>query len=424
MSFISNIKSLWGIAQRSLTNGDIEKAVNSVLSNHQYNSISVDQNTALAVTTVWSCVTLLSESVGVLPLHLYKKTPSGRGVVDDHPAINVINYPNEDLALTRMDLLQHLMVGVTLWGNGYARIYRDRMTQMPIKLELVQPYDVTVQKSDNGLLYYVIGEDTIPADDMIHIRGLVTDGLVGKSPIAVHRDNLLLTIHAQNYGETFFSKGGNTEGVFTIPGELKEDAYIRLKNQINSQFSGMANAHKPMLLEGGLKYERINIPLEDAQFLGTRKFQKSEIASIYRVPPHMVGDLERATYSNIEQQSQEFVTYCLMPYLLKIEMQLNYKLLPVAKRGKLYFKFSLSGLLRADSKSRSEYYKNLNFIGCLSANEIRAMEELNSYEGGDEFFVQQNMMTVPAAINVINQQQQTYNNAKQQEEPTAGTTGE
>ena len=311
------------------------------------------------------------------------------------------------------------MVGATLWGNGYAQIIRDKKTMEPVRLKLLQPYDVEPQVSDNDVLFYNVNGVMVPSDDMIHLRGLVTEGYKGKSPIAVHRENLMLTLQVQSYGEKFFSKGGNTEGVFTIPGELKEEAYNRLKADISRQYSGMANAHKPMLLEGGLQYQRLNIPPEDAQFLGTRKFQKSEIASIYRVPPHMVGDLERATYSNIEQQSQEFVTYCLMPYLVKIESQLNYKLLPVEQRGKYYFKFALGGLLRADSKSRSEYYKNMNFIGCLSANEIRAMEELNSYENGEVFFVQQNMTTVDNAVKAIEN-----NNGKNNQQPTADPTSE
>ena len=428
LSVLSNITSFFrGLTSRSISSEDIESAVNQVLSDYPVQQVSVTQDSSLAITTVWACVTLLSESVGILPIHLYKKTPTGRDLVKAHSGLQVLNYPNDYAALTRMDLLQHLMVGVTLWGNGYAQIVRNKKTQEPQRLELLQPYDVEPQVTEDDVLFYNVNGKMIPADDMIHIRGLVTEeGYKGKSPIAVHRENLMLTLQVQSYGEKFFSKGGNTEGVFTIPGELKEDAYNRLKNDIARQYSGMANAHKPMLLEGGLKYERLNIPPEDAQFLGTRKFQKSEIASIYRVPPHMVGDLERATYSNIEQQSQEFVTYCLMPYLVKIESQLNYKLLPVEQRGKYYFKFALGGLLRADSKSRSEYYKNMNLIGCLNANEIRAMEELNSYEGGEEFFVQQNMMTVDNAIKAMdnNNEQNNQQSTEPTEEPTnEGTAG-
>lgn len=424
LSVVSNITSFFkGLTSRSVSSEDIERAVNEVLSDVPTAQIEVNQNTSLAITTVWACVTLLSESVGILPIHLYKKTPSGRSLVKAHPGLQVLNFPNHKAALTRMDLLQHLMVGATLWGNGYAQIIRDKKSQEPVSLILPHPNDVEPQVSEEGFLFYEVKGKKIPADDMIHIRGLVTDGYKGKSPIAVHRENLLLTLQVQSYGEKFFSKGGNTEGMFTIPGELKEDAFNRLKKDITSQYSGMTNAHKPMLLEGGLKYERLNIPPEDAQFLGTRKFQKSEIASIYRVPPHMVGDLERATYSNIEQQSQEFVTYCLMPYLVKIEQQLNYKLLPVEQMGKYYFKFALGGLLRADSKSRSEYYKNMNFIGCLNANEIRAMEELNSYEGGDEFFVQQNMMTVDNAIKAMNNSNET-NKQQPTTEPTQEPTTE
>ena len=420
MSIFSNITSfIKDLTARSAPQ-DIEKAVIKALSETPSEQITVTQDTSLAITTVWACVTLLSESVAILPLHLYKKTPSGRSLVKGHPGMTVLNYPNDYAALTRMDLLLHLMVGATLWGNGYAQIVRDKKTLEPKRLKLLMPYDVEPQATDDDVLFYNVKGEMVLADDMIHIRGLVTDGYKGKSPIAVHRENLRLTLQVQSFGEKFFSKGGNTEGVFTLPGELKEEAYKRLKLDLERQYSGMTNAHKPMLLEGGLKYERLNIPPEDAQFLGTRKFQKSEIASIFRVPPHMVGDLERATYSNIEQQSQEFVTYSLMAYLHKLEAQFNYKLLRVDQREKYYFKFSLTGLLRADSKSRSEYYKNMNLIGCLNANEIRAMEEMNSYEGGEEFFVQQNMSTVENAIKA----NQNINGNKQDPNPTEGEGNE
>lgn len=396
MSFISKIfkRSLPGA-----TFNEIDRAVNSFLSGGGNDDIYITENTALTITTVWACVSLLSESVGILPIHLYRKTDTGRESVRVHPALRLLKRPNS--YTTRLDLLQHLMVSVTLHGNGYARIVRDRKGA-PVSLELLDPDVPQPALSDDGELFYSVEGEQVHSDDMIHIKGLVVDGLVGKSPIAVHRENLGLTLMVQKYGQQFFSKGGNTSGIFEVPGTLKEEAYERLKNQLANNYAGIGNSHRPMLLEGGMKYTRINIPLDDAQFLSTRKFQKGEIASIYRVPPHMVGDLERSTYSNIEQQAQEFLTYCLMPYLVKIETEFNNKLLSYAESEDLYFRFGLNGLLRADSKSRSEYYKNMYLIGCMNPNEIRELEEMNKYEGGDEFYVQQNMTTTENAINQNN----------------------
>lgn len=389
-----------GLANSSLS--DIDKAVSAVLAGANGEQVYVTEDTALTVATVWACVSLLSESVGILPIHLYKKTEQGRESVSKHPGLSVINKPNS--YTKKLDLMQHLMVSVTLNGNGYAQIIRDDNAR-PVKIKLLQP-DVPfpILTDDDELMYNVKGQ-MVSSDDMIHIKGLVVDGLVGKSPIAVHRENIALTMMVQKYGQQFFSKGGNTSGMFEIPGTLSDDAFARLKQQIYAGFSGISNSHKPLILEGGMKYSRINIPLDDAQFLSTRKFQKGEIASIFRIPPHMVGDLERATYSNIEQQAQEFVTYCLLPYLEKIEEELNDKLLAYSEQDTYYFKFVLNGLLRADSKSRSEYYKNMYIIGCMNSNEIRELEEMNKYDGGDKFFVQQNMTTTDNAINQNNGQE-------------------
>ena len=187
-------------------------------------------------------------------------------------------------------------------------------------------------------------------------------------------------------------------GVFKYPSTLKPEAYQRLKKDLLAQSVGLHNAHVPLLLEGGMTYERISIPPEDAQFIATRKFQKTEIATIYGVPPHMIADLERATNNNIEHQGMEFVQYCLMPYLVRIEEEFNRKLLRDDEFEEYYFLFGLNGLLRGDAKTRSEYYKNMNIVGAMSANEIRSLEDMNRYEGGDEYFVQMNMQPVKTAI--------------------------
>ena len=192
---------------------------------------------------------------------------------------------------------------------------------------------------------------------------------------------------------------GNMSGVFKYPATLKPEAYQRLKHDLIAQSTGLHNAHTPLLLEGGMTYERISIPPEDAQFIATRKFQKTEVATIYGVPPHMIADLERATNNNIEHQGMEFVQYCLMSYITRLEEEFNRKLLRDDEYNEYYFLFSLNGLLRGDAKTRSEYYKNMNLVGAMSANEIRAFEDMNAYEGGDTYFVQANMQSVEKAIN-------------------------
>lgn len=387
----------------SSSSSEFEAAVNQVLtaqavSDAQAERPLISSEGALNLSAVWACVRILSETVGTLPIHLYKRTEDGRERQYNHPCHRVLLSPNS--YINRFDLMHHLMVSCALWGNGYARIFRDAAYR-PCRLKLLHPAEVEpLLDTNTDTLYYRLENGEIVAnDDIIHVKNLTTNGYKGKSPIAVHRDNLSLTMSAQIYGEKFFNQGGNMSGVFKYPSTLKPDAYERLKRDLIAQSVGLHNAHIPLLLEGGMQYERISIPPEDAQFIATRKFQKTEIATIYGIPPHMIADLERATNNNIEHQGMEFVTYCLMPYIVRIEEEFNRKLLRHDEFEDYYFLFGLNALLRGDAKTRSEYYKNMNFVGAMNANEIRAYEDMNAYEGGDEYFVQLNMTPVKTAIN-------------------------
>ena len=359
--------------------------------------LNVTEKGSLGLSAVWACVRILSNSAGILPLHLYKRNKDGRTKVSSHPVVSLLREPND--YWTRFDLVQWLMTSTLLWGNGYVRIVRDKATYRPVRLMYLQPYDVTPELDDNGMLHYMIAStgEMLDSSDVIHIKGLGTDPIKGLSPIQVHRENLALSKEAQGYGERFFSEGGNTSSVFTIPGELKETQFKRLKADIDSRVMGIENAHKPMLLEGGMKYERINIPLNDAQFIETRKFQGSEIAAIFGVPPHMLGNLDRATYNNTELLGIEYVTYSLMPWLQRLQLEFDRKLLYENEKDKFYLSFQVNGLMRGDAKSRSEYYKNMTLIGAMNANEVRELEDMNSYPAGDKFFVQMNMTSADMA---------------------------
>jgi HK97 family phage portal protein len=387
--------------ERRMTSSEFENAVNKALTADMVadktHRPAITQESSLALTAVWACVRILSETVGTLPIHLYRRTDTGRERQHGHAAGRILQTPNS--FSNRFDLMHFLMVSCCLWGNGYARIYRDKMYR-PLRLKYYHPARVAPMLSDKDELFYRLDTgEMLPVDDMIHLKGLSTDGIKGKSPIAVHRDNLALSVSAQTYGEMFFDQGGNMSGVFKYPSTLKPEAYERLKKDLLAQSVGLHKAHLPLLLEGGMTYERISIPPEDAQFIATRKFQKTEIATIYGVPPHMIADLERSTNNNIEHQAMEFVRYCLMPYLVRLEEEFNRKLLRHDEFGEYYYLFALNGLLRGDAKTRSEFYKNMNFVGAMSANEIRNLEDMNSYDGGDEFFVQMNMQTVTQAKN-------------------------
>ena len=402
-NFISNLFTRIHSAfrgERRWTVAEIEKATNNALLSDTVSDNTrtpfVTEELSLSISAVWACVRILSDTVGTLPLHLYKRTDKGRERVTNHSGSRVINRPNDYSG--SFALMQHLMIGCTLWGNGYARIYRDKQYR-PIRIQYLHPTEIEpVLTHDDQLFYRDSTGLFLPPEDIIHLKGVSTNGYKGLSPIQVHRANLGLAVSAQMYGERFFNQGGNMSGVFKYPSTLKPEAYQRLKHDLIAQATGLHNAHTPLLLEGGMTYERISIPPEDAQFIATRKFQKTEVATIYGVPPHMIADLERATNNNIEHQGMEFVQYCLMSYISRLEEEFNRKLLRDDEADEFYFLFSLNGLLRGDAKTRSEFYKNMNLVGAMSANEIRALEDMNSYDGGDEYFVQANMQSVKHAI--------------------------
>ena len=383
-----------------MTSAEFESAVNDALLSDTVSDNTrtpiVTEEGALGISAVWACIRILSETIGSLPIHLYRRTEKGREKVSCSTQLNVLNRPNDYSG--RYALLQHLMIGCTLWGNGYARIYRDKKYR-PERILFLHPTEIEpILTHDDHLFYRDSTGLFLPPEDIIHLKGVSTNGYKGLSPIQVHRLNLGLAVSSLMYGLRFFNQGGNMSGVFKYPSTLKPEAYQRLKHDLIAQSTGLHNAHTPLLLEGGMTYERISIPPEDAQFIATRKFQKTEVATIYGVPPHMIADLERATNNNIEHQGMEFVQYCLMSYISRLEEEFNRKLLRDDEYNEYYFLFSLNGLLRGDAKTRSEYYKNMNLVGAMSANEIRAFEDMNAYEGGDTYFVQANMQSVEKAI--------------------------
>lgn len=379
------------ITRRSDIDDKVDNAVRRVLLGvDDAGRIAVTEKESMSLSAVWACVRIITNSVGILPLHLYERTDKGRKKVYDHPAAALLREPNE--CWSTFDLTSWLLTYALLWGNGYCRIVRDRVTYLPVRLDYYESEGVNpVMGVDHRLRYRLPEGELVDASDMIHIKGVGTDPLKGMSVIAKHRENIALSMEAQTYGERFFSKGGNTSGVFTLPGVLKKEQYDRLKADLTARTVGVANSHAPLLLEGGMEYKRINIPLNDAQFIETRKYQSSEIAAIFGVPVHMLGNLDKATYNNTELQGIEYVTYCLMPWLRKLEAEFNRKLLREDEKSRYYFSFSVNGLMRADAKSRSEFYKNMTLIGAMNANEVREMEDMNAYDAGDKYFVQLNM---------------------------------
>jgi len=363
----------------------------------------VNERTAMQMTAVYSCVRILSEAVAGLPLHLYRYTDQGgKEKAIDHPLYFLLHdEPNPEMTsfIFRETLMTHLL----LWGNAYAQIIRNGRGEV-IGLYPLMPDRMAVDRDENGKLYYeyrVSQEDAhtlkegtvqLSPSDVLHIPGLGFDGLVGYSPIAMAKNAIGMAIACEEYGAKFFANGAQPSGVLEHPGTLKDPGKIR--ESWNATFGGSQNANKVAVLEEGMKYSPISIAPEQAQFLETRKFQIDEIARIFRIPPHMVGDLDKSSFSNIEQQSLEFVTYTLDPWICRWEQSIVRSLLSQEEKGKLFVKFNVDGLLRGDYQSRMQGYAVARQNGWMSANDIRELENLDRIpesEGGDLYLINGNM---------------------------------
>ena len=370
---------------------------------------TVTERSAMQMTAVYSCVRILSEAVAGLPLHLYKYTDSGgKAMALGHPLYRLLHdEPNPEMSsfVFRETLMTHLL----LWGNAYAQIIRNGKNEV-IALYPLMPNKMSVDRDENGKLYYTYyrGQDeairdkefavTLQPSDVLHIPGLGFDGLVGYSPIAMAKNAIGMAIACEEYGAKFFANGAAPGGVLEHPGTIKDPQRVRESWQ--STFGGSGNANKIAVLEEGMKYTPIGISPEQAQFLETRKFQINEIARIFRVPPHMVGDLEKSSFSNIEQQSLEFVKYTLDPWVIRWEQSIQRALLSHDEKAEYFVKFNLEGLLRGDYQSRMNGYAIGRQNGWMSANDIRKLENLDRIpeeDGGDLYLINGNMLPLKNA---------------------------
>ena len=358
---------------------------------------AVNERTAMQTSAVYACVRILAESVAGLPLHVYERTANGsKSTKPSHPLYRLLHdEPNREMTsfVFRETLMSHLL----LWGNAYAQIIRDGRG-FPIALYPLLPDRMAVDRNEIGELVYTYqsdkGQVKLRRENVLHIPGLGFDGLIGYSPIAMAKNAVGLALATEDYGATFFANGANPGGVLEHPGVIKPEQADRLRESWQSQFGG-ANAHKVAVLEEGLKFHQMSIPPEQAQFLETRKFQINEIARIFRVPPHMVGDLEKSSFSNIEQQSLEFVKYTLDPWVVRWEQSLQQALILPSEKATIFIKFNLDGLLRGDYQSRMQGYSTGIQNGFMSVNDVRGLEDMNlltAEEGGDLHFVNGNMV--------------------------------
>ena len=367
----------------------------------------VTERTAMQMTAVYSCVRILSETLASLPLHIYESSETNSRKATKHPLYKLLHdEPNPEMTsfIFRETLMTHLL----LWGNAYAQIIRNGKGEV-LALYPLMPDRMRVDRDEYGQLYYEYmlsdsdanakesGAVRLSTQDILHIPGLGFDGLVGYSPIAMAKNAIGMAIATEEYGAAFFANGATPSGILTHPGVIKNPEAMR---ESWSKGFGGRNSHKVAILEEGMNYTPISIAPNEAQFLETRKFQLNEIARIFRVPPHMVGDLEKSSFSNIEQQSLEFVKYTLDPWVSRFEQAMTRRLLTDDEKKKYYIKFNVDGLMRGDYQSRMNGYATARQNGWMSANDIRALENLDlisDEEGGNLYLVNGNMLPLKNA---------------------------
>lgn len=382
-------------SQKEMTSSELSELIG--LSYDTYSGRRVSTQLAMQLTSVFSCIRVLAESVGMLPCSLYEQLERGNKRATKERlhkllAVKPNNY------MTPQELWELLIACLCLRGNFYAyKVYAlgEVVELLPLDPSCVTPKLNSQWEPEYQVTFPNGKSETLTQQEIWHVRIFTLDGLVGLSPIAYARQAIGLGLATEEHGSRLFGNGAVTSGVLQTDQYLKDDAYERLKSDFGERHQGLANAHKPMILEMGLKWQQISLSAEDAQFLETRKFQLEEICRIFRVPLHMVQNTDRATFNNIENLGIGFINYSLVPYLIRIEQRINAGLVKASKQGAFYAKFNTGALLRGDMKSRFEAYSTGINWGIYSPNECRELEELNPREGGDIYLTPMNMTTKP-----------------------------
>ena len=376
---------------------------------------SVSHTSAMGLSAYYACVRAISEDVGKVPLITYKRLqPRGKERAYDHPLYSLLHdLPNDEMeSLTFRETLQaHALT----WGNGYAEIERGRRGEA-VALHIFHPSRVIIRRDDNSnIVYDIIGSEMIAgaqravmvrlrSENVLHIRGLGSEGLYGYSVLNMARESLGLSLAAQQFGASFFGNGAHLGAILEHPGIVSDTALAHIRESFKEIYGGPTKAGTPGILEEGMKYTRIGLPPNDAQFLETRTHQVRDVARWFRMPLHKIQDMADASYNNIEHQSLDYLSDTLMPWFVRWEQQIKRKLFrndPEHFAEHLY-----TALLRTDAKSRSSYYRTMFGLAVISPNEIREMENTNPIgPEGDQYFIMANNL-VPINQMVVRQPQQ------------------
>lgn len=348
---------------------------------------TVNQASSLTYSAVWAAVRSISEGVASLPLQIFQRDKAGgRTKATDHPLYALLHdSPNSEMGalIFRETLMGHVLT----WGNGYAEIERDARGNVvglwPLRPDVCQPV-----RDENGDLFYQYGNIIFLPDEILHIKGLGFDGVRGYSVIAQAKESIGLGMALENYGSAFFGNGAKPSGVISVPGKLNAEAIGNMRKSWEEMHSSGRNSHRVAILQNGVTYQSIGIAPDDAQWVGSRSFQLQEIARWFRIPASKLGDTSGASYSSLEQDNLNFLQQTLRPWLIRWEQEISMKLI---RDPGIYAEHNQDALLRGDSAGRSAFYASALSWGWLSRNEVRALENLPPFEGGDAYMLPKNM---------------------------------
>ena len=354
--------------------------------------VHVNEEISMSMSTVFACVKVISESVAELDFHIRKREGPTRVVDESHPLYWML-FREPSPLYNSFDFFQTLLTHVLLWGNAYAQIIRNKFAQ-PIELVIIEPWNVDAKRLDDGAIFYEVREkgvikDNVLSSNMIHVKNLGTNGLVGRSPIGIQRESLGNAIAMDRYEGDFYKNGSKHSGVIMTPGHFSEEATKNIEQSFEEKFKGLGKQFKTIFLEDGVKYQQLTIPQQDAQFLENRKFHRSEIAGWFRVPLHLIQDLERATFSNIADQDRAFAKYTISPWCSRIQQEIDRKVFFKEEKRTWFTEFDMDQITRGDAKTRAEISEIEIRSGVSTVNEERRKRSKQDVEGGNEPLVNQ-----------------------------------
>lgn len=381
--------------------------------------VQVNEHTALNTLSVVACIMILADTYASLPAAVFRRLePRGRERARQHPLYRVLHdEPNPDMTSFTYRHMQ--MTHLATWGNHYSEIAWNARGDDVLALWPFHPSQVHPYKRTDGTIWYRVsgdnGQREIPQENMLHIRGLSTNGLVGLSPLAMMRQAIGVSVAAESYAARFFANDARPSVLLKHPGPtLGDTARKNILESWKEIYEGHQNAHRTAILEEGMDVETLSMPLQDAQFLETRRFEVQEFARFFRIPPHLLADVERSTSwgTGIEQQNIGFVIYTMRPWIERAEQEFNRSLLHPNDRDTYFTKFIIDGLMRGDAASRAQFYNQMWNMGAMSPNDMRELEDWNPVDGGDEYYVPLNM--IPS--NVSREQPEPVRTATQRQE--------